>query len=77
MPRVSCIAVKKEKGIYQRGKPTTEWYDENNKPQIYCGGYRDSSNDEPLESCKKCIDFVLGEQIEKDFNDFKSRNKNS
>ena len=73
MAKINCIAVKKEKGIYKRGKPTIEWYDENNTAQVYCGGYKDASNDEPLDSCKNCIDFVLGGQIEKDFNDFKKR----
>lgn len=74
--RTKCIAIKKEKGIYRRGEPTIEWYDENSKPQIYCRGYKHLFNDEPLKSCKNCTDFVLGAQIEKDFNNFKNRIKN-
>lgn len=51
-----------------RGKPSTEFFD-NGKPQIYCMGlgWVDDYNDEPLECCKNCADWVNGEQCEKDF----------
>lgn len=50
----------------KRRIPTTEFYIDG-KPQIYCYGYMDLYNDEPLEECKKCLDWVNGEQLEKDF----------
>ena len=50
-----------------RGKPTTEFY-KDGKPQIYCYGWMDKMTDEPLEECKIFLDYVYGEQIEKDFN---------
>lgn len=58
--------------LMQRGKPTTEFYDKNGKPQIYCYGYENKMYDEPLDECKNCLDWVYGEQIEKDFEKFKS-----
>ena len=73
MSKTNCIAVKKEEGITIRGKPTIEWYD-NGKPQYYCMGYKDSSTEEPLNTCKNCIDFVHGSQIEIDFKKFKESN---
>lgn len=50
----------------KRGKPTTEFYI-GEKPQIYCYGWIDLYNDEPLEVCKNCKDWVNGEQCEIDF----------
>lgn len=57
-----------------RGNPTTEFYD-NGKPQIYCYGWVDCYNDEPLEECKKCADWAYGEQCEKDFAEHLSKLK--
>lgn len=74
MSKTNCIAVKKEEGIIRRGEATIEWYDNNNKPQYYCRGYNDSSTEEPLNTCKNCIDFVYGSQIEIDFKKFKESN---
>lgn len=75
MATVRCLAVSKEDGVTIRGKSTIEWYDENNKPQIYCRGYYDSSTEEPLKTCKDCRDFVHGKECENDFKEFKKRNK--
>lgn len=50
----------------KRGKPSTEFYI-NGKPQIYCYGWIDQMNDEPLDECRICPDWVCGEQCEKDF----------
>ena len=50
----------------KRGNATTEFY-HNGKPQKYCYGWIDKMNDEPLDECKKCLDFVDGEQCEIDF----------
>ncbi len=55
-----------------RGRPTTEFHI-NGKPQIYCYGWIDRMNDEPLEVCKNCKDWANGEQCAIDFE--KSRNK--
>ena len=49
-----------------RGKASTEFY-KNGKPQIYCLGWIDPQTDETIEICKKCKDFVEGEQMQKDF----------
>lgn len=49
-----------------RSKPTTEFYN-HGKPQIYCMGWVDLYNDEPLDDCKNCADWTYGEQAEKDF----------
>lgn len=57
-----------------RGKPSTEFFD-NGKPQIYCYGWFDNYNDEPLECCKKCADWVNSEQCEKDFDEMLKRRK--
>lgn len=51
---------------HPRGKATTEFYHDG-KPQIYCEGFVDCYNDEPLEECKHCADWVYGGQCEKDF----------
>lgn len=48
-----------------RGRPTTEFY-KDGKPQIYCYGWIDLYNDEPLDVCKNCKDWVHGEQCEYD-----------
>ena len=68
MSRVVCKAIKLD-GVLTRGKATVEWYDKG-KPQYYCLGYKDSSTNEPLKTCKCCIDFVGGSQIEIDFKKF-------
>lgn len=60
---------------HERGKPTTEFYIDG-KPQIYCYGFIDLYNDEPLEECKKCLDWVNGEQCEKDFEEHLRGHKN-
>lgn len=49
-----------------RSKPTTEFY-KYGKPQIYCMGWIDCYNDEPLDECKNCLDWVNGLQCQKDF----------
>lgn len=49
----------------KRGYPTTEFY-KNGKPQIYCMGRIDQMNDEPLDECKQCKDFVYGAQCATD-----------
>ncbi len=50
----------------KRGRPTTEFHIDG-KPQIYCYGWEDKMNDEPLEECLNCADFVRGEQCELDY----------
>lgn len=55
-----------------RGRPSTEFY-RNGKPQIYCRGFYDMMTDEPLEVCRNCLDWVDGEQVEKDFEDAKAK----
>lgn len=55
-----------------RGKPTTEFY-KNGKPQIYCYGFYDMMTDEPLEECHNCPDWVHGGQVEKDFEEAKTK----
>lgn len=47
----TMVNVKKCPCEHGRGKPTTEFYD-NGKPQIYCMGWVNNYNDEPLECCK-------------------------
>ena len=74
MGKIYCKAIKTEDSITIRGKPTIEWY-EDGKPQYYCMGYKDSSTEEPLKSCKNCQDFISGTQIEIDFEKFKDKNK--
>ena len=51
---------------YGRGRPTTEFY-KNGKPQIYCHGWIDQRNDEPMKICINCKDFAGGEQCEYDY----------
>ena len=54
----------------KRGRPTTEFYkivDGQKKPQIYCYGWIDRMTDEPLDTCKSCMDWVYGSQCEYDF----------
>ena len=58
----------------KRGKPTTEFYIDG-KPQVYCRGFYDMMTDEPVEACKNCLDFVDGEQCEKDFEEAKAKGK--
>lgn len=68
------VHVKKCPCEYGRSKPTTDFYkivDGERKPQIYCYGWIDVENDEPLEICKNCADFVYGEQCEKDFQEYR------
>ena len=55
-----------------RGKPTTEFYIDK-KPQIYCLGWIDRMNDEPLEICKNCKDWAWGEQCAIDFEEAKRK----
>jgi len=50
----------------KRGNPETCFYLDG-KPQIYCMGWVDMSTDEPLDICKKCADWYMGEQCEEDF----------
>ena len=62
-----------------RGKPTTEFYkivDGKKKPQIYCYGWINPRYDEPLECCKNCLDWVYGEQLERDFEEYKAESEN-
>lgn len=54
----------------KRGKPTTEFY-KDGKPQIYCFGWVDMRTDEPLKECKACKDFVYGEQIDIDYENWR------
>lgn len=61
-----------------RGRSTTEFF-KDGKPQIYCYGWIDGMTDEPLEICKKCKDWVHGEQCEQDFKEHRDgtgRDKN-
>ena len=60
------VHVKKCPCEYGRGRPTTEFY-KDDKPQIYCMGWLDKMNDEPLEICASCADFFQGEQCYQDF----------
>jgi len=55
----------KECPLGDRGQSTTEFF-KDGKPQKYCYGRVDKMNDEPLEVCKRCLDYVGGEQIRKD-----------
>lgn len=48
-----------------RGKPSTEFYKDEN-PQIYCYGWIDMENEEPLDICKKCADYVDNAQHDLD-----------
>lgn len=57
MRKKTCLAVK-NKIVPNRGKPTIEFYDENNKPQYYCMGYMHSDTECAIDECKKCVDFV-------------------
>lgn len=41
----------------ERGEASTEFYIDG-KPQIYCYGWIDPQNDELIEICKNCADFV-------------------
>ena len=60
------IHIKKCPCEYGRGRPTTEFY-KNGRPQVYCYGWIDKRNDEPLDCCKSCLDWVHGEQCQVDF----------
>ena len=55
--------VQQEKG--KRGEPTTEFM-KDGKPQVYCRGWIDSMTDEPLDECRKCLDWVNGKQCDMD-----------
>lgn len=66
MATVTCKA-KKNGEVKRRGKPTVEWYAEE-EPQYYCYGYIDKSTDEPLDKCKQCPDFV--ELAQKDLDNY-------
>lgn len=56
-----------------RGKPVFEFW-KNGKPQMYCYGYTNPYwDDEPLDECKNCLDWYLGEQMEKDFEETKEK----
>lgn len=50
--RVVCEAVKKGE-VNRRGISTDD--------KAYCYGYTDARNDEPIETCKNCIDWVCYE----------------
>lgn len=65
------VHVKKCPNPDGRGKPTTEFHI-NGKPQIYCYRWIDGMTDEPLEICKKCADWVNGEQCDRDFEQAKA-----
>ena len=54
-----------------KGLLTTKFYIEG-KPQIYCYGWKDPMIDEPLSECKNCLDWVHGEQSEKDYEQAKA-----
>lgn len=58
----------------KRSTPTTEFYIAG-EPQIYCMGYEDCRTDEPLEECRKCLDWVCGEQMSIDFMNMQKSNK--
>ena len=55
-----------------RGRPVTEFHIKG-KPQIYCFGRYDMMTEEALPICKKCADWVDGEQIEKDYEEAKKK----
>ena len=52
--------------VNKRGNPSTEFY-RDGVPQIYCLGYFDSRNEEPLAECEVCLDFVHGLQCDIDY----------
>lgn len=58
---------------YVRGAPTTEFH-KDGKPMVYCMGWVDCATDDPLPICKECKDWYMGEQCEKDFEDFMREN---
>lgn len=68
------VHIKKCPNPNGRDKPSTEFYIDG-KPQIYCYGWKDAMTDEPLPECKKCKDWVYGEQCEKDFQNARKRGK--
>ncbi len=53
--RTVCEAVKKGE-VGRRGVAVTEFYIDG-EPQVYCLGYGDAMNDEPIDTCKNCRDF--------------------
>lgn len=61
------------KGIVrQKGKPSIEFY-KKGKPQYYCMGYENKMTDESYPECMECPRWVLGEQVEKDYEEAKNR----
>lgn len=56
------------KSPYGRGKSVLDFY-KDGKPQYYCYGVIDMANDEPIEECKKCPDYVYGNQHEIDIDE--------
>lgn len=68
--RTVCQAVKQ--GIVdRRGHSNIEFYLDD-RPVYHCYGYIDCQNDEPLEVCKKCLDFV--DRVEEYFEECKRMN---
>lgn len=61
MATVKCKAV--ELGIVpRRSTASLEWYADN-KPQHYCYGYINATNDEVLTVCQNCPDHISKAQI--------------
>lgn len=50
----------------KRGNPSREFI-KDGEWQIYCYGWIDKMTDEPLQECKKCLDFIGGEQYLEDY----------
>ena len=71
---IGMVHVKKWSCEYGRGVPTTEFYIDG-KPQIYCRGWVDKMNDEPLVVCKLCLYFADSEQPQKDLEAAKQKCK--
>ena len=76
MVHVKICPLRAKDKLHSKGKPTTEFHIDG-KPQIYCYGFYDCYNYEPLEECKRCADWVYGEQCEKDYEEYLNSKKKS
>lgn len=52
-----------------RSKPSFE-FNKFGKPQLYCYGWIDGATEETIECCLNCKDYYMGEQANKDFEDY-------
>lgn len=71
MSRTVCMAVKTGQ-VDRRGNKSIEFY-KDGKPQYYCYGYCDAMTDEALDVCKKCADYVDGEQLQQQADQYRDR----